>query len=211
MAESQAIEPLGGTGPDDASEAVTAAPEFEAADPDVALYCYRHPDRETRLRCRTCDRPICAKCAIQTPVGFRCPDDGRVKNDPFTTFKPPQLVLAIGIALLGGAIAGYIANSIGFFSIIIAFFAGGIIVEAEDRIVGLKRGPIMTTIVIGGILAGGVAGFAYGWQSFYGQMLAAAGSDPDTQAAIGPLLQQQVTYALVTAGAACVGAWGRLR
>lgn len=206
MAESQAIEPPDGAG----AGAGADAPDFDAADPDVALFCYRHPDRETRLRCRTCDRPICAKCAIQTPVGFRCPEDGRVKNDPFTTFRPHQLVLALGIALLGGAVSGWIANSIGFFSIIIAFFAGGIIVEAEDRIVGLKRGPIMTTIVIGGILAGGVGGFAFGWASLYGA-LAAAGSDPNAQAAIGPLLQQQITYALVTAGAACVGAWSRLR
>jgi hypothetical protein len=206
VAESQAIEPMGGA----AGRTESDAPEFAAADPDVALYCYRHPDRETRLRCRTCDRPICAKCAIQTPVGFRCPEDGRVKNDPLSTLKPQQLVLAIGIAVGGGLIAGYIANSIGFFSIIIAFFAGGIVVEAEDRIVGLKRGPVMTAVVVGGILVGGVAGFAYGWASFYGQIAAAGGSD-EAQAAIGPLLQQQITYALLTAGAACVGAWQRLR
>jgi len=213
LAESQAIEPLDAGQPAAAPPAIAqpVAPDLDAADPDVPLYCYRHPDRETRLRCRTCDRPICAKCAIQTPVGFRCPDDGRVKNDPFTTFKPQQVVLATGIALVGGAVAGYIANSIGFLSIIIAFFAGGIIVEAEDRVVGLKRGPIMTTIVIGGILAGGLAGFAYGWLSLYGQAIAAAGSDPNAQVAIGPLLQRQITSALVTAGAACVGAWSRLR
>ncbi|HEX8026319.1 MAG TPA: B-box zinc finger protein, partial [Candidatus Limnocylindrales bacterium] len=118
MAESASIDAGIGAGSD------------TSAGDDETLHCYRHPDRETRLRCRTCDRPICPKCAIQTPVGFRCPEDGRVKNDPFTTFKPQQLALAIGIAVLGGAIAGFIANSIGFFSIVIAFFAGGIIVEA---------------------------------------------------------------------------------
>ena len=209
MAESQVFPQSGTeTGAGAGAEAGAEVGADSHASDDDALYCYRHPDRETRLRCRTCDRPICAKCAIQTPVGFRCPEDGRVKNDPFTTFKPQQLVLAIAIAVGGGLLAGYISNQIGFFSIIVAFFAGGFIVEAEDRVVGLKRGPVMVGIVLGGILVGGVAGFAYGFATLYGQM---ASSDPEVQAAMGPFLQQELTYALISAGAACVGAWSRLR
>jgi membrane associated rhomboid family serine protease len=38
------------------------------------LYCYRHPQVETSLRCNRCNKPICAKCAMRTPVGFRCPE-----------------------------------------------------------------------------------------------------------------------------------------
>lgn len=38
------------------------------------LHCYRHPEIETGLRCNRCEKPICAKCAKRTPVGFRCPD-----------------------------------------------------------------------------------------------------------------------------------------
>ena len=38
-------------------------------------YCYRHPDRETRLSCSECGRPICAEeCVNYAPVGLRCPD-----------------------------------------------------------------------------------------------------------------------------------------
>ncbi len=36
--------------------------------------CYRHPQVETGLRCNRCNRPICPRCARQTPVGYRCPD-----------------------------------------------------------------------------------------------------------------------------------------
>ena len=36
-----------------------------ATDDDGALHCYRHPDRETWVRCGRCDRPICTKCAMQ--------------------------------------------------------------------------------------------------------------------------------------------------
>ncbi|MEW2510265.1 rhomboid family intramembrane serine protease [Streptomyces sp. NPDC046870] len=36
--------------------------------------CYRHPDRETGVRCTRCDRPICPECMISASVGFQCPD-----------------------------------------------------------------------------------------------------------------------------------------
>ena len=37
-------------------------------------FCYRHPDRETSLRCSRCNKAICVKCARHTTVGYRCPD-----------------------------------------------------------------------------------------------------------------------------------------
>ena len=36
--------------------------------------CYRHPDRETGIRCVRCERPICTDCMISASVGFQCPD-----------------------------------------------------------------------------------------------------------------------------------------
>ncbi|MGH2738300.1 MAG: hypothetical protein ACRDHH_05745, partial [Actinomycetota bacterium] len=34
--------------------------------------CYRHPDRETRVHCTRCGRPICPDCMTQAPVGHHC-------------------------------------------------------------------------------------------------------------------------------------------
>ena len=36
--------------------------------------CYRHPERETSLRCNRCNQPVCPECAQQGAVGYRCPD-----------------------------------------------------------------------------------------------------------------------------------------
>ena len=36
--------------------------------------CYRHPDRETYIRCARCDRLICPDCMTAAPVGFQCPE-----------------------------------------------------------------------------------------------------------------------------------------
>jgi membrane associated rhomboid family serine protease len=36
--------------------------------------CYRHPDRETGVRCTRCERPICPECMVSASVGFQCPE-----------------------------------------------------------------------------------------------------------------------------------------
>ena len=36
--------------------------------------CYRHPGRETYIRCQRCDRPICPDCMRDAAVGFQCPE-----------------------------------------------------------------------------------------------------------------------------------------
>ena len=37
-----------------------------------APVCYRHPDRETYVRCVRCERPICPDCMRSASVGFQC-------------------------------------------------------------------------------------------------------------------------------------------
>ncbi|MQA27116.1 MAG: rhomboid family intramembrane serine protease [Micromonosporaceae bacterium] len=39
-----------------------------------APVCYRHPSRETYVRCTRCDRPICPDCMHEASVGFHCPE-----------------------------------------------------------------------------------------------------------------------------------------
>ena len=50
--------------------------DFELRMPDDlgVEHCYRHPDRETGVRCANCGRPICHECMTPAAVGFRCPE-----------------------------------------------------------------------------------------------------------------------------------------
>lgn len=172
---------------------------------DDRLFCYRHPDRETWVRCGRCDRPICPRCAMQGPVGFRCRDCGKPAFDPLTSFTPTQLAIGIGVSLAAGTFAGLIASRVGFFSIFVSFFAGGLIAEAVVRFTGYKRGPVMLLIVFGGIVAGTLIAFGLD----YGAVLSSFGGAEGIP--IGSYLEDAAVWALIAAGAACAGAYSRLR
>ncbi|MFB4423260.1 rhomboid family intramembrane serine protease [Streptomyces sp. QL37] len=85
--------------------------------------CYRHPGRETGIRCTRCERPICTDCMIEASVGFHCPECVRqgsgtghhpAANRPRTlaggsVAADPRLVTKI---LLGLNLAVFIAVSV---------------------------------------------------------------------------------------------------
>jgi hypothetical protein len=194
-------------------EAATTTPADEGVGGEVDgvdghLFCYRHPDRETWVRCGRCDRPICPRCAMQGPVGFRCRDCGRPAFDPLTSFTPAQAIGGLAVSVGGGLLAALIASRIGFFSIIVSYFAGGLIAEGVTRVTGYKRGQTMVAIVFGGIVAGSLA--AFGLE--FGDVLSFFGSaGPAGDGMLGQALMDAALWAVVGAGAACAGAWTRLR
>src|SRR3712207_4250038 len=63
--------------------------------------CYRHPSRETGVRCSSCGRPICPDCMTPTPVGMRCPECSRQKTQVRAlgaTRAEPRVTVALIIA-----------------------------------------------------------------------------------------------------------------
>ena len=147
---------------------------------------------------------------MQGPVGSRCKQCGKLAFDPLTSFTPAQLALGVATALFGGVISGFIAARIGFFAIFVSYFAGGFIAEFVGRATGYKRGPIMLAIVFGGIVAGTVIGAAGGFWVEYGMVLQATGAG-EAPFPLQPFIADAATWALVAAGAACVGAWSKIR
>jgi len=130
---------------------------------ETKLYCANHPTVETALRCNRCNKPICSKCAIKSPVGYRCPECVKSQQKIFETAEPIDYVLGFIVAgLLSGvasALAGLI-SFIGFYGWLIlaiaAPFAAGIIAEAVRLAIHRHRSQwlyytIMTGMVIGAL------------------------------------------------------------
>jgi hypothetical protein len=182
-----------------------AVPVAEDPEP-AALRCYRHPDRETYVRCGRCDQPICPRCAMQGPVGFRCRQCGRPARDPLTAIPPAQLAIGFGVAALGGVVVALLTGGgFGFFGLLIAWFAGGIVADAVIRFVGFKRGPRMMAMLFGGLAAGALVAFAVQLGPFL------ASSAPDGGGFAGSYLVNQGLWMAVGVAVAGFGAWSRLR
>ncbi len=130
------------------------------------MVCYRHRNRETSLRCYSCERYICSKCAIKTPVGYRCPVCVREAEDVFFNANALDYVVAPIVALPLSVLAGFLVLSLGsgFFMILIIFFLsgliGGFIGRAAKWAVGRRRGRYLAHIVSAcvamGVLAPGL-------------------------------------------------------
>lgn len=174
------------------------------------LHCYRHPDRETWVRCGRCDQPICMKCAMDGPVGLRCKTCGKPTRDALASMRSTQILVAAVLALGGGAIVGYAGSAIGFFGLVVAFFGGGIIAEVIDRAIGIKRGPRILMIAVPGILAGGLVGLAFSVLSTW-QQTVAYGDEAAPDVFFSPYLMSVLPLALLAVVIAAGVAAARLR
>jgi hypothetical protein len=117
------------------------------------LTCYKHPDRETYLRCNKCDRPICASCAVRTPTGYRCKECVRGQEKKFDNAQILDYVIA---SLVSAAIAffgSYVARFLGFFTLLLAPLASMLISEAVLKLTrGRNSNGLSQVVLISAIL-----------------------------------------------------------
>ena len=124
------------------------------SEPEV-FYCLNHPQVETRLRCSKCGNPICPRCAVQTPVGFRCPQCVRSQQAIFYTATPLDYAIAVVVGLVISTIAAFILGRLGIFlALILGPVAGGVIAEVVRWAIRRRRGRWIWLVVSGCIVAG---------------------------------------------------------
>jgi len=176
----------------------------EAEPTTEVMYCARHPQVETLIRCSRCLTPICPKCAIRTPVGLRCPDCARIGRSPLYALAPQHYVLGAIISLALSLIAGaLVSQSFLFLTFFLSAPVGGVIAEAVARVLR-KRGRAVQLITCVSIALGAVAGpFAL---LVVAGGLAALPKNPG--AYLGAIFNlNAIVYAVIAIGAA----WYRLR
>lgn len=117
------------------------------AENQSALTCAFHPKRETKLRCNRCNRPICVKCAKQTPTGYRCPECIRDQQKAFITVKWYDFLSAILITGLFSFLGSLLAVPFGFFTIFIAPVMGTITEFVVRKVISNRRSPLLYKVV----------------------------------------------------------------
>ncbi len=108
-------------------------------DSPTILYCANHPNTETTLRCNRCEKPICPKCAVATPTGYRCKECVYSQQKTYETAQWFDYIIAIAVAGTLSFIGSWVARYIGFFTIFLAPIAGMIIAEVVRAIVQRRR------------------------------------------------------------------------
>ncbi len=132
---------------------------MNASPPPVT--CTYHPGVETTLRCNRCDKPICPKCAVRTPTGYRCKDCVQSQQKIFITARWYDYI----IGFLAGGFLSTIANFLvvlvssitGFFSwIIIAAGAPSVAIAIAEALRFVTRRhrskPLFNTVIASIIL-----------------------------------------------------------
>lgn len=123
---------------------------------DETLVCYRHPNRETGLRCYSCDKPICIKCAIHTPVGYRCPVCIHEAEEAFFEATALDYILAALTSFILSLIGGSLASILGFWIIFIAAGMGTLVGRVAFRVASRRRGRHMALVVGAMVVLGGL-------------------------------------------------------
>lgn len=151
----------GSRGMKSAPPAVSASPQQPGETPTTwpkgVVSCPRDPGVQTALRCSRCEKPICPKCLIQTPVGARCRDCARIAKSPVYTMTNGVMARAATASVVGGVVMGLIWGfillpfSVGFFSIFVGAGLGYAFTRMMELATGRKRGPMVVGFAIFGI------------------------------------------------------------
>jgi membrane associated rhomboid family serine protease len=110
-------------------------PTLDSTTP-AANRCYRHPDRETYVKCQRCGRPICGECQTLAPVGVHCPECVREARGSLATSARP----------LGRRFAGIVRTSGGRPIVTYTIIGLNLVVYLLQYLTGNTHSPITTDL-----------------------------------------------------------------
>ncbi len=128
----------------------------------MSLSCANHPSIETTLRCNRCEKPICPKCAVRTPTGYRCKECVRGQQKIFETaqwydylfgFIAAGMLSTIASVLV--ALASGVAGLFAWFLIAAAAPSAGMIIAEALRLVTRRhRARTLFVTLIAAVILG---------------------------------------------------------
>src|SRR5579864_5153263 len=108
--------------------------------------CAKHPAEVTLVRCGRCDKPICVRCMVDSPVGKKCRDCA--KNRTHVEESSPRQVVPAFLAATAVAIpTGFVLLK--FLVLLLPFVYGGLVAEVALR-AGQRRRSTAMQVAAGG-------------------------------------------------------------
>lgn len=109
---------------------------------------------QTRLRCSRCGKPICPRCMVASPVGYRCPECSRTRRSVVYDPTVSGLFRAGLVGLVTAAAIGFFWGSYPSWGFYMSLLMGFGVAEAVAWGANYKRGRELQVIAIGMILLG---------------------------------------------------------
>lgn len=159
----------------------------------TVTYCANHPEVETSLRCNRCEKPICSKCAVRTPTGYRCRECVQGQQKTFDTAEWYDYPLAFLLAAILSFLGSRLVSFLGFFTLFLAPIAGGIIAETVRLVVRRRRSRSLFKI---SAVAAALGGFSPALIYLLGALVVLSQGGSASLGALYPLIWQSL-YALV--------------
>ena len=140
------------------------------AAPSEPVYCLRHRQTETGLRCARCEDPICPECMVQAAVGHLCPSCVSWERNPVGQVATSRLLLALASGMGAGILLAVAVTVLtqalgGFFGLIMWAVVGFLIGQVVQIAANRSRAPTLRFVAGGAtvfswavaLLIGGIA------------------------------------------------------
>ncbi|MEO5952297.1 MAG: B-box zinc finger protein, partial [Chloroflexia bacterium] len=132
--------------------------DFSEYDSEIPVYCANHPGVPTYLRCGKCEKPICAKCRVSTPAGFRCYQCANLSVLPTYAVSTNVYIKGAVGGLIAAAITGVLMGLFPGFEFWFALAMGIAVPEAVAFAANQKRGPGLRAVAMTAVVFGFIAG-----------------------------------------------------
>lgn len=135
---------------------INGSPQDDTAvgrEPEV-MFCANHPTVPTSLRCSRCGKPICARCRVATPVGYRCYECAALQSVPTYAVGTNYYVKAISVGVAAAAGIGVLWGLFPGFDFWAALIMGIVVGEVVSWAANMKRGPGLQMIGLGAVALG---------------------------------------------------------
>lgn len=118
------------------------------------LTCFYHPNRETRVSCGRCDRPLCPDCVRHGATGVRCKECITLSPAERGLANRQQIRTALAAALGAAAVGGLVFGLVDWVNVVTGLALGFGVGLAAFHASGRHRDVSIQALAGGSALAG---------------------------------------------------------